>query len=208
MTASLHSLLLGDGPGRWQDAGFTVAGDAVVVGPVRIRCTGDGGGPNRWELATGSTDVTDDVDGIATAAAPDEPEAGPVEHPNGISGFDHLVLRSPDLDRTTAALGALGLDCLRVRDTRTGEEAVQQRFFRLGPVILELVGPPQPVGEGPATIWGYALVADDLDATAAFLGDRLGPLRDAVQPGRRIATLRTRELGISVPVAVMSPHVR
>jgi hypothetical protein len=43
-----------------------------------------------------------------------------------------------------------------------------------------------------------------LERTVAFLGDRVGEIRDAVQPGRRIATLR-RSAGLSVPVALMTP---
>jgi hypothetical protein len=43
----------------------------------------------------------------------------------------------------------------------------------------------------------------DLDACAALLGGRLGEVRDAVQPGRRIATIR-REAGLGVPVALIS----
>jgi hypothetical protein len=35
------------------------------------------------------------------------------------------------------------------------------------------------------------------------LGDRLGEARDAVQEGRRIATLR-REAGLAVPLAFMT----
>jgi hypothetical protein len=33
-------------------------------------------------------------------------------------------------------------------------------------------------------------------------------VKDAVQPGRRITTLRTRELGMSVRTALISPHVK
>jgi hypothetical protein len=33
----------------------------------------------------------------------------------------------------------------------------------------------------------------------------LGDIRDAVQPGRRIATVR-REAGLGVPVALMTPR--
>jgi hypothetical protein len=57
-------------------------------------------------------------------------------------------------------------------------------------------------------VFGLALVADDLDATAAQLGELLSTPKPAVQPGRRIAGLRGAQVGISVPVAVMSPHVR
>ena len=59
----------------------------------------------------------------------------------------------------------------------------------------------------PTSVFGLALVADDLDTTAAHLGELLSTPRDAVQQGRRIAGLRGREIGISLPIAVMSPHV-
>ena len=53
-----------------------------------------------------------------------------------------------------------------------------------------------------------AIVADDLDATAERLGELLGAPKDAVQTGRRIAGLRGAQVGITIPIAVMSPHVQ
>jgi hypothetical protein len=55
-----------------------------------------------------------------------------------------------------------------------------------------------------AFFWGLAFLAPDLDATVAARGEQAGEIRDAVQPGRRIATLR-RSAGLSVPVALMTP---
>ena len=87
--------------------------------------------------------------------------------------------------------------------------APRQAFFRLGSAILEVVQEPRGAterrgGDSPAFFWGLAFVAPDLEQTVAFLGDRAGDVRDAVQPGRRIATLR-RGAGLSVPVALMTP---
>ena len=59
----------------------------------------------------------------------------------------------------------------------------------------------------PAFFWGLALLAPDLDATVASLGDWVGEARDAVQPGRRIATLR-RGAGLAVPIALITPRPR
>ncbi len=202
--AHLDELVVGDDPTAWTDAGFTVTDDCVVVGGVRIRCAADDAGADRWRLA-GDVPLPAHIDGIATWPS-EAPAPDPVTHPNGVTGFDHVVVRSPDVDRTTEALGAIGLEARRTRDTSVGDSPVRQRFFWLGDVVLELVGPPRPSGDGPATIWGYAFVSDDLDATAAFLGDRCSAPKPAVQPGRRIATLRTRDLGISVPIALMTPH--
>jgi hypothetical protein len=38
-----------------------------------------------------------------------------------------------------------------------------------------------------------------------LLGERTGRVKDAVQPGRRITTLRTCDLGTSVRTALMAP---
>jgi hypothetical protein len=204
VTPTLQALVTGDDPDAWTAAGFAVEQGALAVGGVRIVCTGDGRGHNRWTLGPDVPSI--DLDGIPSVAIDPAAPAG-TGHPNGISAVDHVVVRSPDLDRTTGALGAAGFDCRRIRDV-PGGGGTQQRFFLVGTAVLELVGPAEPAGDGPATIWGYAFVADDIDATARHLGERLGPVKDAVQPGRRIATLRTRELGISMPVAVMSPRAR
>jgi hypothetical protein len=132
-------------------------------------------------------------------------------HANGVNGLDHLVVATPDLDRTVAALTGAGLDLRRTRDAGPGSgpdgARRMQAFFRLGGTILEVVGIEGAHGGGQATFWGLAFTVDDLDATATFLGDRLGPARDAVQPGRRIATLR-RDAGSSVAMAFMSPAGR
>jgi hypothetical protein len=124
-------------------------------------------------------------------------------HPNGATRIDHLVFMTPDLPRTTGALVGLGLDVRRERDAG----AFQQVFFRLGEVILELVGPVE-AGPGPSSLWGLTFAVDDLDATAAFLGDRVGRVKDAVQPGRRITTLRGKEIGIGPAIAFMSEQHR
>jgi hypothetical protein len=80
---------------------------------------------------------------------------------------------------------------------------MRQGFFKHGAVVLEVIGPAQPAGDGPARLWGLAFTVADLDATAVFLGDRLHPPKDAVQEGRRIATV-DKSAGSTVPIAFMS----
>ena len=58
---------------------------------------------------------------------------------------------------------------------------------------------------GPARFWGVTMIASDLDALAAHLGPKLRPIKDAVQPGRRIATL-DRAAGLKTNVAFMTPE--
>jgi hypothetical protein len=111
---------------------------------------------------------------------------------------------SPDPERTIAALAEHGIEPRRRRHTTQYGPPFTQTFFRLGRPILELIGPDEPAGADPARFYGIAFTVRDLDATAASLGERLGAVKDAVQPGRRIATLR-REAGAGVPLAFMSP---
>ena len=131
-------------------------------------------------------------------------------HPNGITGIDHVVVLTPDLDRTVGVLEAAGLALRRIRRTDSQGSPMRQAFFRVGSVILEVVGGETgsglPAEEAPATWFGLAVTATDLDRLAPQMGDALGPIRAAVQPGRRIATVRGRELGVSVALAVMDDH--
>ncbi|HXP98857.1 MAG TPA: hypothetical protein VN845_02185 [Solirubrobacteraceae bacterium] len=146
------------------------------------------------------------------AEAPGAQIATPM-HPNGIAAIDHVVAMSPQLDRSVRALQAAGLDLRRIREQPTPAGAPRQAFFRLGEVILELVQEPEEVvaerpdgSDGPARFWGLALLSDDLDRTVEHLGPYSSEIRAAVQPGRRIATLR-RSAGLAIPVAVMSRDV-
>lgn len=217
MLASIVSVSTGDDPQPWQEAGFTVDGTVegweCALGDVRLRFDDDGPGLTRWTVfhpdeAPGPRSL----DGLDTDVVDALPDVSATSHPNGTTGLDHVVVSTPDMDRTTAAFASIGVEPRRTRDTTSGDAPLRQRFFRMG-TIVELVGPPEPLEPGgeparSARFWGLALVSADLDATAAVLGDRLGEIKEAVQPGRRIATLRTRELGISVPVAFMTPHRR
>lgn len=207
MAVTLDELVVADAADAWRACGFAVEGDACVVGEVRIRfAPGEGRGLCGWSLrGLGSTELAELPATRSERPLPNEAPA----HPNGITALDHVVAISSDLDRTVAALEAAGLDLRRVREEPTPAGAPRQAFFRLGATILEVVQEPAEAteragGDRPAFFWGLAFVAPDLDATVAFLGERVGEARDAVQPGRRIATLR-RSAGLSVPVALMTP---
>ncbi|HEX5365960.1 MAG TPA: hypothetical protein VFW63_04770 [Acidimicrobiales bacterium] len=208
----LARLDVGDDPGGWRALGFDVTAGVATVGAVRLHLAGAEAGAGRgilgWSLRGGPA-VPGDVDGLPTSPADASPGPGapgdrptpPGGHPNGAVGLDHLVVATPDLDRTTAALAAVGLAPRRTREAGGGR---LQRFFRVGEVVLEVVGPAAPAGDGPAKFWGLAVTVADLDAIVALLGDRIGRPHAAVQPGRRIATVRADE-AVSVPLAMMSP---
>ncbi|HKH04156.1 MAG TPA: VOC family protein [Acidimicrobiales bacterium] len=213
--AVIVEVRVADDPSAWSAAGFTLDGEGrVVLGTTTVRLVPvatDGGRPGvtGWTLAgLPQPPPGGAIDGLPTEAGEPGPPAGPQAHPNGVTKVDHVVVTTPDLDRTTAALEALGIAARRTRDAGTGPDGIarRQRFFRLGEVVLELVGPTTPTGDGPARFWGLAHEVADLDATATLLGDALTAPRDAVQAGRRIASLR-RTAGVAVPTAFLTPDV-
>ena len=198
----LTTVVVGDEPDGWATAGFTVHDDRVRIGSTTIVCDPSVG---QGIAAVRIDGLLHTVDGLPIGDV--EPPITPAaEHHNRVTGFDHLVVMSPSIDRTADALIDAGLQRRRTRRFEMGGETRRQDFFWLGDVILELVGVDGVEGVGDAAFWGVALECDDLDLAARRLGEGLGTVKDAVQPGRRIATVRTRELGISVPIALMSPH--
>ena len=208
MAVTIDEVLVGDPPEAWAAAGFAVDPDGTCrIGTVRVRLVGRDGGKRilGWSLrgAPAARLADGTLDGLPTTGS-DAPLAEPASHPNGAAYIDHVVLLTPDLARTIATLGSVGLEPRGERDTDTYGAPMRQVFFRLGEVILELIGQPGTVGDGDPGFFGVAITVDDLDALALQLGDHLGAIKDAVQPGRRIATLRHRDLGMSVATALMS----
>jgi hypothetical protein len=201
---ALTQLVVADDPATWERLGFAVAPDGTCrVGAVAVRLAGAGAG--RGILSWSLDGAPAAIDGLAAAA--DEPPPGEsVAHPNGACRLDHVVVATPDVARTFAALAAAGLELRRVREAGSAERPLRQGFYRIGDALLEIVGPPappEPAGDGPAAFWGLVAVVDDLDALAARLGPHLGRPRAAVQAGRRIATLRA-SAGSSVALAFMT----
>jgi len=201
---ALRELGVADAGEAWAAAGFAVEDDAVVIGETTIRLIGTDGARGIRSAVVQGIDV--EVDGLPFAPGPGAAPAEAPPHPNGVDAIDHLVAMSPDMDRTTAALEGAGLEARRTRRFEVGGATQRQTFFWLGTTILELAGDDAAHGDGPAVLWGLALTCADLDATVSVLGDHAGAPKAAVQRDRRIATLRTRDLDISVPIALMSPH--
>jgi hypothetical protein len=204
---TVDELFIADEPATWRAAGFAVEGELCEVGSVRLRLEGPGRGRGivAWSVrGAGSLEL----DGLATTASQRPPPAA-ARHPNGVVSIDHVVVITPDLDRTTAALREAGFDLRRLRDGPTPGGSRRQAFFRMGEVILELVAAPAGTRiaadpGGPARLWGISFLVEELEETAAALGDLLGEPREAVQPGRRIATLR-KAAGLGPAIAFMSP---
>lgn len=211
VSPTIDELTVADDPAAWERLGFEVAGGVCVVGEVRIRFidpAAKGRAPTgllAWALR--EIEATD-LDGPVTERS-DRPPPRPSRHPNGVTGVDHVVVITPALERTVAAMEAAGLSLRRIREEPTPAGAPRQAFFRLGATILEVVQEPAEAieragGDHPAFFWGLALAVPDIETTVAALGEQVGEVRAAVQPGRRIATVR-RSAGLSVPLALITP---
>ena len=185
----------------WADAGFSVAEEACAVGDVAIEFVAGAGGIVDWALA-GARSAG--VDGLPTrVGAAVGPASAP--HPNGVVEIDHLVVLTPRLERTIDAFEEIGVELRRIREGETGLGPYRQAFFRLGRPVLEVVEAADMDAGAPARFWGVTFTVADIDAAAELLGDRAGRVKDAVQPGRRITTVR-KEAGLGLPVALISPR--
>lgn len=198
MTPHLVALRLGDQPERWRALGFAVEDGVCCVGGVSLKLGAEEHGISGWAV----TGLESELDGLPIL--PDSAREEPTIHPNGAIGIDHVVVVTPDFDRTAAALDQAEMALRRIREVPGGEQrrAFRQGFRRLGPTILELVEAPGGA-PGPARFWGLVVIVSDLEALTERLGEHLGSARDAVQPGRRIVTLR-ESAGLGEAVAFMS----
>ena len=205
---TIDELVLADQPERWAELGFTVADGCCQLGLVRVRLAGPAAGQGivGWSLRG---IAATELDGLPTVRSEARAAQSAPTHANGALAIDHIVAMSPALDRTVQALQAAGLPLRRIRDEPTPAGAPRQAFFRLGAEILEVIQVPDDLVERaggpdqPARFWGLAVTVEDLDRAAEGLGERVGSIRPAVQPSRRIATLR-RSAGLAIPLALMS----
>ena len=168
MEVTIDEILVGDPPEAWEAAGFTVDDDGSCrIGQVRVRLVGRDGGKRilGWSLrgAPAARLADGTFDGIPTTAS-DAAPVEPASHPNGSLYIDHVVLLTPDLARTTEALATIGVTPRGERDSDTYGAPMRQVFFRLGEVILELIGQIDAAGEGAPGFFGLAVTVDDLDA--------------------------------------------
>lgn len=206
---AITALHIADSGARWAQLGFSVAADGTIrIGKVTLRlgCAGPGGIVG-WTLAGAGGDsvagIPTERDGVAGGSPP--------EHPNTAIAVDHVVLATGDVDATLRALAQAGMQLRRERAGGSSRRPLRQAFFRHGEAILEVVGPAHgaagaAVEDGALDrprLWGLTVTAADLGEAARVLGDRLGQIHDAVQPGRRIASVR-ESAGLSVPLAFMS----
>ena len=204
-SARIGELVIGGSRANWAQVGINFSHDGVfAIGEIALRINETlPPGVHSWALSNIDSTVVS-IDGISTTGnvANDR-----IEH-NDAQGFvltplgiDHVVVNTPDLERTSLALHeATGAELKRIRDAGNG---VRQGFHRLGDVIIEIVSAPS-MPPGDASLWGFVLNVADVHEVAAYLGpDVLSPPKPAVQKNRLIATFRGA-VGLGVPVALMS----
>jgi hypothetical protein len=212
MATRIDELTIADDPAAWAALGFAIDDGTCLLGRVSLRFTRPGAerGIIGWSLSELAGTA---LDGLPTTLSEREAPAPAGVHPNGVLAIDHIVAMTPAFERSVEALRDAGLDLRRIREEPTPAGAPRQAFFRLGEEILELVQEPEDVvaraggPTRPAHFWGLAMLAGDLDATVARMAPHAGEPRAAVQPGRRIASVR-RSAGLGVALALMSPDER
>jgi hypothetical protein len=204
VTALAELLVAVDDPSAWRRIGLTFDGDTTQVGQVTIRVSAGRGGVVSWGLAgmPETTAAVEEIDGLPIHVVEPPTGAAPPVHPLGAVRVDHAVVFTDSLERTCGALAAAtGCELKRVREAGP----VRQGFHRLGEVIAEVVESDRATA---SSYWGFVLEVADLDAACALLGpDVVGEPRNAVQPGQRIATIRSG-IGLGVPVALISGRPR
>lgn len=154
----------------------------------------------------GSATLPADLRGLKLGISIDR-ELGSAPTATGITGVDHVVLRSRDAD-----------DCIRLFNEALGmrlalDQAVPEwggrmLFFRCGKLTLEVIQHLEEPVESDH-FWGITYLCHDLTATLAALdeaGVAHSELRDGRKPGTLVATIKSHHLGL--PTLLIQPASR
>lgn len=202
----LVALRVGGALTPWQAIGLTFDEFTCTLADVDVVVSGETPGLHGWTIDIGRDEIIE-IDGIQTtlvSGTQPRPSLSTIGRQKVI-GLDHVVVNTDDIDRTTQAItAALAVEVRRER--QLGNGAVQ-RFHKLENTIIEVVTGPHITQPG-ASLWGMVASVDDLFELAEELGDDVtSPPKKATQPGRYISTVRG-SVGLGVPFALMTPHVR
>jgi hypothetical protein len=204
-SARISELVIGGSRANWAQVGINFSQDGVfAMGELVLRLNESLlPGLHSWALSNIDSTISS-IDGIPTTEVLVATRPAQIESREFVLqplGIDHVVVNTPDLERTSRALyEATGAELKRIRDAGNG---MRQGFHRLGDVIVEIVSTPS-MPAGTASLWGFVVNVVDVNDVAAYLGpDVLSPPKPAVQKNRLIATFRGA-VGLGVPVALMS----
>jgi len=123
----------------------------------------------------------------------------PETTPAAVNLLDHLVIATPDPERTAALYGArLGLDMKL--DRTIAALGTRFLFFRTGGLVFEVIHRTKDGrGDGPDKIFGVSWRVADIEATRARLqqaGLDVSEPREGRKPGTRVFTVRTGTFGV------------
>ena len=121
----------------------------------------------------------------------------------GVSGLDHIVLRTADAERAAALYGArLGLDM------RLDREVMGRRlmFFRCGDAIVEIID-DDTIGDRDR-LWGLSWRVANAHAERERLGNAgldVSEVRAGMKPGSLVFTARDKTCGVPTLMIETSP---
>jgi catechol 2,3-dioxygenase-like lactoylglutathione lyase family enzyme len=124
-----------------------------------------------------------------------------VDPRTAVSGLDHLVIQSDDLEAARELYGQ-GFGIRLALDRTFAERETRILFFRVGGVTLEVAGrpgPPPRVSDAPDRLWGVAWQVPDAEATRrrlAAAGFDVSEVRPGHKPGTRVCTVRGETHGV------------
>jgi hypothetical protein len=199
----LTTLTLGDMPEAWRKAGFSVSNDTVVVGDISIRLTGAGGGLRQIGFSGCSMAHPLQLPGVETVIAPTR--AQQVLHPNTTTSLAEVVLYAQRLQEFVTGMRRAGVQTHKRRDPQPiGDHSVATFLFPGQKLRLLVFGPNDEasdpsrnpkmwmmghgLGHGSTELTGYLPLVRE-HPPPGVVSDCVGPSKEAVQKGRRIATL-------------------
>ena len=193
-------LFIGGAPSPWGLAGLSPQGSPL--GSLASTSNATLVWPSE-ELPSGALEIA--FDGVQSGADLDGIECAEfISTPDGLDSsdslIDHVVVMTNNLERTCEAVTEVtGCPLKRVREV--GE--IRQGFHRVGEggVILEVV---ERADVSRTSLWGLVIATPSFDDLVQAAGDLVSEPKDAVQPGRRISTVKAKA-GLGIPVALMTP---
>lgn len=167
--------------------------------PQDLRSTHvDGSEKRHWRM------ISTALAGVTTFVMEKKPDDAPwprsaMTMPSGVTGLDHVVVRTAAPDRALATYGAkLGLD-LRL-DRTAPEWGSRLMFFRCGDLIVEIAHDLKAgVSEAPDGVWGLTWRTADIDAAHARLAAaqfNISDIRKGRRDGTRVFTVRDGTGGV------------
>lgn len=233
---SMNNLVVGDDSSAWRMIGFNFEKEnELSFGDLNINFVGksERRGCLGWnfhreselfDIASSGEKINNEKSGNRIMF---DSNSDNMLHPNGVVGIDHVVIKVNDTKIAEKNLASLGIK--KVKETFNSEKNISYSFYRLKGFILEVISSVQtPTGSSSdqlikstktenddniykemyTNIWGITFVTKDINHTHQYLKELTKPSWPAVQKNRRITTLDSKSVDISLRIAFITPHMR